>query len=123
MKKIVAVAACLMSSAAFAGSVQGASGASDSVASSDLSVEVVKSNALLMQLVGEVAQLKKAEEDAGPNPHKFCYADGKPFSVGAKHNDQVCVKTGIQMSAPDKADMSDPLRWIPAKVAAQGHYD
>lgn len=73
----------------------------------------------------QVISAQLGQQSGKQDPHMYCYFNDKAYSVGAKRDDQVCVKVGNEALKPDGTldrDKSDPLRWISAKDAARGNY-
>lgn len=61
-----------------------------------------------------------ASSEPPPDPLSYCYYADKSYSLGARLNGQVCVRSkdepGVVSSAPA------PLRWVSAEQAARGRY-
>ncbi|CAM2164561.1 conserved exported hypothetical protein [Burkholderia latens] len=78
--------------------------------------------ATLQQLQLLNAQLADKFHGQQYDGYRFCYFDGRPFSLGAVRDGMRCEDTGSHVltkdGAPDR-ERSDPLRWIPARVSAK----
>lgn len=69
----------------------------------------------------DLQQLVRAQLPA-QDPRAFCYFDGRPYSIGARHGDQVCVASSIRTMVSGDQHDEPPLRWVSASDAAHGNY-